>query len=280
MMKKVDLNEQSGSYFARYRFPNLEFASTDLPFEELTPIWNALREADHATAKLLATELLKSQEDLKDDKSAAIRVALAAAELSAGDLNRAKRQAGRSLDLHPKQYAAHRILLSILDRRQGFAAAYLQLLNLSLPKKTPEWDEPLTKCELHTALAAWAWQLGEWDDVAEHLTRAYPTGLEAMPPEIREEWFRLSLYRGHPEDAAAAAALIIEQSPLETTDELLQTIVRSGWTKEALPLYRDAYAKQPESELLRRRLVALCIREGELDEARALAMHGAIRLVA
>ncbi len=280
MMKKVELTERSGSFFARYRFPNLEFAASDLPFEELVPIWDALREADHATAKLLATELLKSQEDLKDEKRAAIKVALAAAELKAGDLNRAKREAGRALDLHPKQYAAHRILLSILNRRQGFAAAYLQLLNLSLPKKTPKWDEPLTICEIHTALATWAWQLGEWDDVAKHLMRAYPTGLVAMPMEIREEWFRLSLYRGHPEDAAAAAALIIEQSPLESTDELLQTIVQSGWTKEALPLYRDAYAKQPKSELLRRRLVALCIREGELDEARALATRGAIHLAA
>lgn len=280
MMKKVELYEPSGSFFARYRFPDLEFASSDLPFEELVPIWDALREADHVTAKELAVSLLKNEENLEKEKRASIKVALAAAEYMAGDLNRAKRQAGRALDLHPKQYAAHRILLSILNRRQGFTAAYLQLANLSLPKKTPKWDEPLTICEIHTALATWAWQLGEWDDVAKHLMRAYPKGLVAMPPEIREEWFRLSLYRGHPEDAAAAAALIIEQSPLETTDELLQTIVQSGWTKEALPLYRDAYAKQPKSELLRRRLVALCIREGQLDEARALATRGAIRLAA
>lgn len=279
-MKKVELNERPGPFFAGYSFPRTSFRDSTLPFEELRPVWNALENQSYRIAIDLAKELLTSSDDLKNEHRSAVLVALAAAELQAGDLNRAKRHAGRALDLWPKQFAANRILLSVLDRRQGFAAAYLQLLNFSIPKRTPKWDVRLTSCEIQTALASWAWQLGEWDDVATHLSKAYPKGLQEMPTRIREEWFRLSLYRGHPEDAAAAAALIIEQSPLESTDELLQTIVQSGWTKEALPLYRDAYAKQPKSELLRRRLVALCIREGELDEARALATTGAIRLAA
>ena len=279
-MKKVELNERPGPFFAGYKFPVLSFDASTLPFKEMGPIWTALQNSDHALAKAGALELLASKTKLKNEHRSAVVVALAAAELQAGDLNRAKRHAGRALDLYPKQYAANRILLSILDRRQGYAGAYLQLLNLSVPKKTAKWDAPLTNCDIQTALASWSWQLGQWDDVASHLTRAYPKGLQDMPSRIREEWFRLSLYRGHPEDAAAAAALIIQQTPLESTDELLQTIVQSGWTKEALPLYRDAYAKQPKSELLRRRLVALCIREGELDEARALATNGAIRIAA
>lgn len=280
MMKKISAHHRSEAFFAGYRFPDLTFDASDLPFEGLESIWQALRIKDHIIAKELVISALANQDNLKNEELAAIKLALAAAELQAGDLKTAKRQAGRSLDLFPKQFAANRILLSILARRKGFTAAYHQLLNLSLPKKSPSWDEPLTFCEVQTALASWAWQLGEWDHAAEHLTRAFPDGLEKMPLEIREEWFRLSLYRGHPEDAAAAAAFIIKQIPIESTDELLQTIVRSGWTKEALPLYRDAFAKHSNSELLRRRLVALCIREGELDEARALTTAGALRMAA
>jgi len=280
MMKKISIHDRSESFFAQYRFPDLTFEASDLPFEDLGPMWIALRKQDHMSVKVLAMSALANQDNLKNEERAAINLALAAAAFQAGDLKTAKRQAGRSLDLFPKQFAANAILLSILARRKGFAAAYHQLLNLSLPKKTPSWDEPLTFCEVQTALASWAWQLGEWDHVAAHLARAYPKGLAEMPPELREEWFRLSLYRGHPEDAAAAAAFIIDQSPIESADELLQTIVKSGWTKEALPLYREAYAKHSKSELLRRRLVALCIREGELDEARALTTTGALRMAA
>ncbi|CAN0548561.1 unnamed protein product, partial [Laminaria digitata] len=36
--------------------------------------------------------------------------------------------------------------------------------------------------------------------------------------------------------------------------------------------------KQPRNELLRRRLVALCIKEGEIDEARKLTESGALNL--
>jgi hypothetical protein len=59
---------------------------------------------------------------------------------------------------------------------------------------------------------------------------------------------------------------------------LLQTLVQQGWTEYALPLYRTAYAAEPRNQLLRRRLVALCIREGAIEEARALAKPGALDL--
>jgi hypothetical protein len=101
-----------------------------------------------------------------------------------------------------------------------------------------------------------------------------------MPIPLMEDWFRLALYRGRPEDAAAVAALLIERTTVESADALLQTIVQNGWTKEALPLYRTAFANAPKSQLLRRRLVALCIREGQLDEARQLTQPGALGLAA
>ncbi|NNE34998.1 MAG: tetratricopeptide repeat protein [Rhodothermales bacterium] len=101
-----------------------------------------------------------------------------------------------------------------------------------------------------------------------------------MPAPIQEDWFRLSLYRDRPEDAVAVASVLIEEKSIPLADELLQTIVQNGWTKEALPLYRSAYKRAPESQLLRRRLVALCIREGALDEARTLTKPGALDLAA
>ncbi len=280
MMRKVTITPRSEAYLAEYRIPKLTFAATDLEFSSLEPVWNALRKGAHQTARDLARDAMEEKRLFNAEERAALKLGLAVAELRSGAIDTAKRLAGRSLDLHPNQYAAHRILLSIQTMRKGFAAAYLQLANLPLPAGTPSWDEALTFIDVQLALASWAWQLGEWDQVADHLIFAYPDGLEEMPSEIREDWFRLSLYRGHPDDAAAAAALLIDQRPVENADELLQTIVQRGWTKEALPLYRTAYARQPKSELLRRRLVALCIREGELEEASALTSKGALRMAA
>jgi hypothetical protein len=280
MMKKITLHDRPGTFFGRYQFPLPRFETENMPWPEFVPIWQALSAGDYRDAVEQVAVALNTSDERTDEQVAALRLAQAAGEMLAGDLTRARRHAGRSLDLYPRQYSANRILLSIQTARKSYAAAYHQLLNLSVPRKSPKWDDPLSTLEIQTALAAWSWQLGEWDNVANHLSKAYPKGLVEMPPEIREEWFRLSLYRGHPEDAAAAAALIIREEPVESADQLLQTIVQSGWTKEALPLYRDAYAKEPKSELLRRRLVALCIREGELDEARALATSGALRLAA
>ena len=280
MMKKLSVSAGNDTHLSSYRIPELTFEKTKLLHDSIKPVWAALANGQNKLARIIAIELLSENIKRTNQERAALNVGLACAELRLGALDAAKRQAGRSLDLHANQYSAHRILLSILSLRKGFAAAYLQLLNLPLPKRTPRWDEVMAHNEIELALAAWAWQLGEWDQVFFHLNRAFPDGLENMPAEIREDWFRLALYRGHPEDAAAAAALLIDHSPIENTDQLLQTIVKSGWTKQALPLYRTAYAARPQSELLRRRLVGLCIREGQLDEARALTNGGALRTAA
>lgn len=280
MMQKLSVSAHSDAHLSSYRLPDLTFGKTKLPYDSIVPVWSALASAQNELARTFAMERLSENVKKTDQERAALKVGLAWAQFRLGALDLAKREAGRSLDLCPNQFSAHRILLNILSLRKGFAAAYLQLLNLPLPKRTPRWDETLASDEVELALASWAWQLGEWDQVFYHLNRSFPDGLENMPDGIREDWFRLALYRGHPEDAAAAAALLIDRSPIENTDQLLQTIVKSGWTKQALPLYRTAYAARPESELLRRRLVGLCIREGQLDEARALTNSGALRTAA
>lgn len=279
-MQKITVSVCAATHLSSFRMPKLRFSETDLPFESIEAVWNALAAGQNRLARTLAAEKLSDGIKRTNGERAALKVGLAAAELRLGALDTAKRHAGRSLDLYPNQFSGHRILLEILSMRKGYAAAYLHLLNQPLPKRTSKWDEALDTVNSELALASWAWQLGEWDQVFHHLTRAYPDGLQKMPAEIREDWFRLALYRGHPEDAAAVAELLIRQAPIDSTDELLQTIVKSGWTKQALPLYRSAFAAQPKSELLRRRLVGLCIREGQLDEARRLTKSGALRTAA
>ncbi len=287
MMRKVSIPRKSTTtvpraeaHLASYRLPDFTINETKFRFQSLSPIWEALKNEDYSLARDTARQAMDEKRLFSAEERAALKIGLATAELKLGAVDAAKRLAGRSLDLFPNQFSAHRILLTVLTMRKGYAAAYLHLANQPLPEKSPEWDQTFSHVDVQTALASWAWQLGEWDQVADHILAAYPDGIDTMPTEIREDWFRLSLYRGHPDDAAAAAAILIDQSGVEGADELLQTIVQSGWTKEALPLYRTAYAKQPKSELLRRRLVALCIREGELEEARKLTTGSALRMAA
>ena len=101
-----------------------------------------------------------------------------------------------------------------------------------------------------------------------------------MPEALQEDWFSLAFYRDRPEDAAHAARELIAQHPLEHADVLLQALVQQGWYKQALDLYRTIYDRQPESELLRRRLVGLFIREGDVVNARKLMEQGALQMAA
>jgi len=214
------------------------------------------------------------------DERAALNASLAAAELTLGATDVAKRLAGRSLDLAPDQFMAHRIMLRIHVIRKDFTAAYLHLANLPLPTNTPAWDESISFQDVHVALSAWAWQLGEWDQVSDHLQMAYPNGLSEMPASIREDWFKLALYRGQAGDAAAAASSLIYDMPVDAADDILQTMIQSGWGAEALPLYQGIYAIQPENELIRRRVVGLCVKEGKMQEARTLAMVSPLKMAA
>jgi len=231
-------------------------------------------------ARQLAASALSEKRLYAASECAALKVGLAAAEWSLGSVQNARRHAGHALDLFPAQWSSHRILLASHCSKRAFKAAYLHLENLESTGPVPTWDEPVSLVEREVALAAWSWMLGEWEKVAMHLQAAYPAGISIMPAQLQEDWLRLSLYRDKPDDAAAAAALLIETRPADLTDELLQTIVQNGWTKQALPLYRRAFKSEPGNPLLRRRLVALCIREGEIEEARLLTKPGALSMAA
>jgi len=280
MMRKVELQPRNESFLSAYKIPEPSFTATELPFSSLRPIWASLANRSYEEARTLCMTAMQEKRIFSQEERAAMKVALATAELHLGSTDIAKRFAGRSLDLCPNQLAAHRILLTIYVAHKDFAAAYLHLANLPQPTDIVSWDGPLSQKDTNVALASWAWQLGEWDQVADHLEVAFPNGLSEMPPEIREDWFKLALYRGKADDAADAAASLLDERTVDGADEILQTIVQSGWGKQALPLYRTIYTRQPENELLRRRLVALCVKEGSLLEARELTRPGALKLAA
>lgn len=280
MLRKVDLEPRHESYLAGFRLPAISFQNADLPYRSLVPIWEAMREGRTTEARALAAETTQERRIFPPEERAALYAAQAAAELKLGATDTAKRLAGKSLDLLSGQYMAHRVLLTVHVVRKDFTAAYLHLANLALPTRAPRWDDVLTFDQTQVALAAWAWQLGEWDQVADHLSMAFPAGLTSMPAEIREDWFKLSLYRGSADDAAAAAASLLDTASEIHADDILQTIVQSGWAGHALPLYQDLYKRNEGSELLRRRIVGLCVKEGKLDEARRLTMVSPLKMAA
>lgn len=267
------------AYLAGYRIPALSFNKSKLKYKSLKSIWQMLDEGDTLGAKREVLSNFASRNRMHLEERSALMVALASAELEMGALDSARRFAGRALDYYPDQWSANRILLSILSSKQEFKSAYMQLTELD-PGPVPIWDQPLSKEAKHTTLASFSWLLGDWEDVARHLKRAYPKGVSTMPELIQEDWFRLALYRGRPEDAVAVASVLIAERPVDSADEILQTFVQNGWIKEALPLYRAAFESSPNSQLLRRRLVALCIKEGALEEARQLTKPGALDLAA
>ena len=280
MMRKVELQPRNESFLSGYRLPELNFESTDLPYSSLMPIWSLIQNREIESARATIIDTMQERRIFPADERAALKIALAAWELKLGATDAAKRMAGRSLDLTDKQLSAHRILLQIHVAHKDYTAAYLHLANLPIPVQRVVWDEELSHQEIQIALASWAWQLGEWDQVSDHLMMAFPGGLSEMPADIREDWFKLALYRGNADDAAAAAESLLGVHSIDGADKILQTIVQSGWTEKALPLYRKFYTEKPESELLRRRLVALCVKEGNLEEARSLTMSGALKLAA
>lgn len=280
MLRKVELEPRHESFLSSHRLPELTFENQDLPFKSLKPIWKALEEGSTSEARLIAQEATQERRIFPPEERAALYASLAAAELKLGATDTAKRLAGKSLDLHADQFMAHRVLLTVHVIRKDFTAAYLHLANLPIPSATPRWDCTLTYQDVQVALAAWAWQLGEWDQVADHLMMGYPGGLSEMPASIREDWFKLSLYRGLADDAAAAAETIVGSMAESEADDILQTIVQSGWTGHALPLYEKIYEGNKDSELIRRRIVALCIKEGRLEDARKLTMSSPLKLAA
>jgi hypothetical protein len=202
----------------------------------------------------------------------------AVGELKVGNVEEAHRLAKRSAGILPDQWMAHGIRV-VAHASAGGTRAYRYLGAVSLPGRVHAWDEVPTPAELHLQTAALAWRDGLWDDVARSLERAYPAGVATMPADLQSDAFRLAFYRNRADDASAAARALLGTSAIDHLDALLNAMVQQGWTSEALPLYREAFARNESSQLLRRRLVGLCIREGELDEARQLASAGALNIL-
>ncbi len=267
------------SLLASYHLPERRFrAGAALP-APLRPIWEALRTRRTRDAQTALRHALASLPE--DAAHASLRAALlyglAATHLLDGHPSLAERYARESLTLEPRQWAAPRILLEILEARHAYEDAYLYLTERLAGPPGPAWDDPLPERHQYLAAAAWTWHIGDFEAAARFVHCAYPDGLSTMPSDLQEDCFRLALYRDQPDEAAEAAACLIINRPVESADALLQTIVHQGWTAQALPLYRSVYASDPGNELLRRRLIALCIREGIIDEARKLSSLGVLK---
>ncbi len=222
--------------------------------------------------------ILGKEGNIAEEEAAEIKSGMAVSMWQAGKNEHAMKLATQSLEIHRNQWLPHRIIMDVMMARQQYDESYAYLMEIKVTPTVPAWDEAMSYQEFHLCAAACQWHLKEWEKVNEHLCLGFPDGVESMPVALQEDWFKLALYRHQPDDAAEAAALLVTTNTLEFTDALLQTLVQQGWTGQALPLYRTIYAKDPRNELLRRRLVALCIREGEIEEARKLTESGALNL--
>lgn len=263
-------------YLATYTLPGFTFEASDDFDLVLEPLWHALQAKEYARAEAYGQFARNDAPVLERSVRAGLFAGLALTELRMGRLATAKRMAEESLQELPAQHLAHHVLLERLVALKDYEGA-IQHASKVQPVATPmKWDEPLTQLDLRIATAGWAWRLSDWDSVKNILDTAFPAGIESMPEHILQDNFRLALYRDRPDDAAATAMVLIRKRSVETTDTILQILVQQGWTEQALPLYRHAFTVAPDSALLRRRLVALCLKEGAVDEARNLARPSAL----
>lgn len=271
------LHNLDNSFLASYRPARLRFSdSKELP-QIVRPVWEALRGQENRLALRRGYKLLR-EDRLADETRAALLAALASAELDIGTSSAALTIANESLALYSDQWLAYRVLLTLHMTDRQFDKARRILDVVESVEAPAAWDEPLTDTDQNLLRAACSWMVREWDETAAHLLTAYPDGVDSMPSFLQEDWFRLAFYREKSNDAAEAARSLLDTGSPERADVLIQMLVRQGWHKEALRLYRAIYDQDPTNELLRRRVVGLCIREGKLQEARRLMELGALRL--
>lgn len=279
MLRKIQTPRYE-AYLAGFRIPPIQLLDgAPLP-ASIRPIFTALQAEAPGAAVRNAERALSENRLFSAEERAGILVGMAAGHFANGATEDAWDQSRKALDLYPYQVAGHRIQISVLSARRDYQEAYARMEAIEAIDAAPAWDIGIDQTERQLVLASFSWLMGLWDQVGEHIDLAYPEGLTSMPDEIQEDWFRLALYRDQPDQAARAAAILIQRRPVGLADEMLQTLVQNGWTTEALPLYQDAFGREPSSELLRRRLVALCIKEGQLEEARRLTAPGALRTAA
>lgn len=272
MLKMID-----DSFLAGYKPPRPEFKHSEALPEALQPVWSALRGRKVRLALRRGYKILREDAD-SDEVRAALLAGLASAEWDNGVTEEAKRMARESLHLLPQQWLAWRVLLTAHISEKRFEKATQLMEGHRPPDTVAAWDDILGSTECHLIRATCAWMTSDWDSTASQLSEAYPKGVHSMPSFLQEDWFRLAFYRERPDDAADAAVQLIAENSMEKADVLLQALVRQGWHQQALLLYRTIFDEDPTNELLRRRVVGLYIREGDLQAARRLMEQGALRL--
>lgn len=279
-MSVNDLREARDAYLASYDLPSPRFEPTAGLGEPVKSVWDALHSRAFARAAARSMEEVAASSAHSIDVRAALYAATAFAAQGMGNNKRALAAAEKSILLIPHQWLAHRAIVQAYWSTGEFENGYFYLSTLLEPETEFAWDEPLVSCERHTAIAAMAWRLNDWDGVHDHLSRAYPGGPTTMSIPLRDDAFRVAVYRDCADDAAAAAETLLDEYAIEDIDTMLRTMDARGWADRALDLYRKAYRGHRDSELLRRRLVGLCVREGRVEEARALTEGNALDLAA
>lgn len=275
-----DTERRSASSLAAFTIPQLTFSGHERLRGTLRPIWETLARRDYRRACESGLQALSATSSGSVEERAALYLAIAAAAFGAGNRRRALTAAQESVTIVSRQWAAHRILMQVYWSERDYENAYFYLSTLPDPGTSFDWDEPLTHIDRHLSIGALAWRLQDWDGVSDHLKRAYPEGMASMPLTLREDFFRASLYRESASDAANAAGALLCEYGIEEIDQMLGTMDARGWSVEALDLYRTAFQLHSGHPLLRRRLVGLCIRQGEIEEARKLTAGSALDMAA
>lgn len=255
-----------------YLPPVLTFSRDDGVAAPIKPLWAFMRQQDYRRALSTGRSLLPTTNDT------ALWIALAVAELNTGSCNQARVLAEAALQRCPVQWAAHRVIIEALRIEERYDEAYLYSTMLTVQEGIPAWDESLSARDQHLLAAALAWKVRDWEGAFQHVSLAFPEGIESMPEDLLDDYFRLALYRNQADLAACVAGRMIKGRSVHYADVLLQTFVQQGWIDHALTLYRTIFSQSPGDPLLRRRMVGLCIRTGAIDEARRLSKPGALEI--
>ncbi len=252
--------------------PILTFTRVEGVPAAVKPVWEAMRRHDCRTALSTGRELLQTTSDT------ALLIALAVAEMNTGNSSQARMLANTALQRCPVQWAGHRVIIEVLQLEGRHDEAYLYTSMLNVPDGIPTWDEPLSLRDQNLLGAALAWKVRDWEGAFQHVSLAYPEGIESIPDDLLDDVFRLTLYLNKADLAARVARRMIKGRSIHYADVLLQTFVQQGWIDHALSLYRTIFNQSPEDPLLRRRMVGLCIRTGAIEEARRLSRPGALEI--
>lgn len=267
-----------GSLLANFQLPPPSFARRAQVHERLRILWEAVGRQESRRVLDQAAAMLTWPEMEAAEMRAALLNALGAAYMQLRNYEAAERMLRLSLAALPIQWMASRLLAHIYEGQHRYEPAYTLLKSLEGRPASAPWDEPLSETDWHMGLAVLAWRLKRWNAVEAHIRAAFPESTH-MPAALQADLLRLAFYRERPAEALAMAQhLLAQQADEQAIDALLQTFVQRGWKQEACMLYRQAYQLYPEHERFRRRLVALCLQTGAIEEARRLTRLGVLAL--